>query len=587
MTRLLLLLALALTPFPGCRAVSTGGSAGDPPGAGGQAGRAASGVVATVHPLATEAGTEVLRRGGNAVDAAVAAALMLGVVDGHNSGIGGGCFVLVRRADGSLLALDGRETAPAAVRRETFFGADGKADPGLSQVGALASGVPGSLAAYDLLLREAGTLKLADLLGPAAARADAGFPIDDAYARKLRETAGDLSKFEASAAIFLDPERRPWAAGHVLKQPDLARTYRAIARDGIGWFYRGPFARDLERWMAANGGLLTAADFAGYEVVRREPLVSRYRGQTVVGFPPPSSGGVHVAQVLNVLEPFDLRELDRRDPALRRHVMAEALKLAFADRAFWLGDPAFARVPRGLADERYAADLARRISLERATPVPSHGVPPRAERDVFPAGGPAPQRPQKHTTHIAAADAAGNWVAITATVNTAFGSKVVIPGTGVMMNNQMDDFALQPGVPNAFGLVGAEANAVAPGKRPLSSMSPTVILDGDARSGRPVLTVGAAGGPTIISAVVQVIVNRLDLGMPLERALAEPRLHHQWRPDALVIEASMPQAVVARLEALGHRVERRETIAAAQAAAVQEGGELTAAHDPRVGGASR
>ena len=534
-----------------------------------------NGVVATVNPLATEAGEAVLRRGGNAVDAAVAAALMLGVVDGHNSGIGGGCFVLVRRADGSLLAIDGRETAPADARPETFLRPDGTADPKLSQTGPLASGVPGSLAAYDLVLREAGSTSLASLLEPAAARAEAGFAIDESYARKLKGTAADLAKFGPSAAIFLDPDRKPWPAGHVLKQPDLASTYRAIARDGIAWFYRGPFAAEAGRWMKANGGVLAAGDFSRYEPRRREPLVTHYRGRTIVGFPPPSSGGVHVAQALNILSHFDLAAMQKRDPALRVHVTAEALKLAFADRAFWLGDPDFTRVPRGLVDEAYGADLAKRISPDRATPVPSHGTPPRAAEDVFPGTG-------KHTTHIAAADTKGNWVAITTTVNTAFGSKVVIPGTGVVMNNQMDDFSLDPNTPNAFGLVGSDANAVAPGKRPLSSMSPTVVLDGDLETGKPVLTVGAAGGPTIISAVVQVIVNRLDLGMSLEDALAAPRIHHQWRPDMLVVERAMPDAVVARLTALGHHVMRKEEIAAAQAAVVVPGGALSAAHDPRV-----
>jgi gamma-glutamyltranspeptidase/glutathione hydrolase len=332
--------------------------------------------------------------------------------------------------------------------------------------------------------------------------------------------------------------------------------------------------------MSENGGLLSADDFAGYRALHREPLVTRYRGHTVVGFPPPSSGGVHVAQALNILESFDLRALQQKDPALRLHVTAEALKLAFADRAYWLGDPDFARVPRGLADETYARELAKRIHLDRALEVPSHGQPPRAAEDVFSGAV------EKHTTHVAAADDEGNWVAITTTVNTGFGSKVVIPGTGVLMNNQMDDFSLQPGVANSFGLVGAEANAVAPGKRPLSSMSPTIVFEGDAASGRPVLTVGAAGGPTIISAVVQVIVSRIDLGMPLGQALAEPRVHHQWRPDVLVVERKMPEDVVGRLRALGHRVEARDTLAIAQGAAADAAG-AAAAHDPRTPGAAR
>ena len=534
------------------------------------------GVIATVHPLASEAGADALRRGGNAVDAAVAAALTLGVVDGHNSGIGGGCFVLVRRADGTFLAIDGRETAPAKARRDMFV-RGGKADPALSQTGALASGVPGSLAAYEHALRAAGTTTLPDLLAPAADLAERGFPIDPAYARKLKEAAPDLAKFGASAAVFLDGRGDPRPEGHVLRQPDLARTYRAVAEHGIGWFYGGPFAQALEEWMRRHGGALTARDFADYRVRLREPLVTTYRGYTVVGFPPPSSGGVHVAQILNVLEHFDLAGLERRDPALRRHVMAEAMKLAFADRAHWLGDPDFAQVPRGLADKTYARALAGRIYLDQATPVPAHGEPPEAGQNVFPGI-------EKHTTHIAAADALGNWVAITTTVNTAFGSKVVIPGTGVVMNNQMDDFSIQPGVPNAFGLVGAEANAVAPGKRPLSSMSPTVVLEGDPETGRPDLTVGAAGGPTIINTVVGVIVNRIDLGMTLPESLAAPRLHHQWRPDVLAVESATPDAVVAGLRSRGHEVQIRGHIGTGQAVGAGDEGELVGAHDPRVGG---
>jgi len=535
------------------------------------------GVVAAAHPLAAQAGADALRRGGNAVDAAVAAAVTLGVVDGHNSGLGGGCFVLVRTAAGELLAIDGREVAPAAAHRDLFV-RDGKADPALSQTGALASGVPGSLAAYDDLLRAAGKLTLADALTPAAELADRGFPIDATYARRLAEEAAALAKFPASAAALLDPAGKAWPQGHVLKQPDLARSYRAIAKSGIGWFYEGQFGQAVEEWMKQNGGILTATDFAAYRAVRREPLVTTYRGNAIVGYPPPSSGGVHVGQILNMLEPFDLAALDRQNPGTRHHVTAEAMKLAFADRAFWLGDPAFAKVPRGLTDKAYAAELAKQIRLDRATPVAAPGRPPRHDVDLFPGSA------EKHTTHVAAADAAGNWVAITTTVNTAFGSKVVVPGTGIILNNQMDDFAIQPGVPNAFGLVGAEANAVAAGKRPLSSMSPTIVLAGDARTGRPVLTVGAAGGPTIISAVVQAIVNHVDLGMPVDAALAAPRIHHQWKPDALAVEKAMPSDIMEGLRALGHTVDVRDTIAVAQMVVVNAGGALTAAHDPRVQG---
>jgi gamma-glutamyltranspeptidase/glutathione hydrolase len=525
-------------------------------------------MVATGHPLATDAAADVMRQGGNAVDAAVAAALMLGVVDGHNSGIGGGCFMLIRAADGTVACLDGRETAPAAATRDMFI-RDGKADTRLSQTGALASGVPGSLLVYEHALQRYGRKKLPDLLEPAAKVAAEGFPINRSYARKLHDVAKDLAQFPASRAALLKADAAPLGEGEVLKQPDLARSYRAIADQGAGWFYKGDFARRAGEWMRANGGIITADDFARYEIKLREPLTTTYRGFTVIGFPPPSSGGVHVAQILGMLERFDLRAMERDDPATRVHVTAEAMKLAFADRAHWLGDPDFAAVPRGLLDRDYIAGLSAKIDVNHAAAVGSHGQPPRADHDVF---------GHKHTTHVAAADAEGNWVALTTTVNTAFGSKVIIPGTGVILNNQMDDFSIQPGVPNNFKLIGAEANAVAPLKRPLSSMSPTIVL----KDGRPILTVGAAGGPTIITQVVLATTNHLDLGDELPDALKRPRFHHQWRPDELRVEKTMGETVIANLRKKGHAVTPAAPAGATNAVAQPvAGGPFIGAADPR------
>jgi gamma-glutamyltranspeptidase/glutathione hydrolase len=526
------------------------------------------GMVASVHPLATKAGVEAFGKGGNAVDAAVATALTLGVVDAHNSGIGGGCFVLIHKADGSILCIDGREMAPAAAGRDMFM-RRGKADTHLSQTGPLASGVPGSLLAYQQALDEAGKLKLLDLLVPAADLAASGFAIDEVWARKLKSVAGDLIQFPASAAQFLKPDGSLYEAGDVIRLPDLADSYRAIASQGVAWFYRGPFAWSVERWMKANGGILTAADFAAYHTVRRQPLITDYRGHRIIGMPPPSSGGVHVAQILNILSRFDLPRLSAAD---RHHVLAEAMKLAFADRAHWLGDPDFVKVPRGLVDPSYGRQLASRIRLDRAIEVPTHGQPPRGQLDAF---------ERKHTTHIAAADAQGNWVAITATINTAFGSKVVVPGTGVVLNNQMDDFSVEPGVPNAFKLVGAEANAVAPRKRPLSSMSPTIIL----RDGKPIMTIGAAGGPTIITQVVQGIVRRIDLGDELDRALAGPRIHHQWAPDELRVEQALGEGLIRSLEDKGHTVRVTTALGSSNAVATSvDGTKLVGVSEPRVPG---
>jgi gamma-glutamyltranspeptidase/glutathione hydrolase len=396
-------------------------------------------------------------------------------------------------------------------------------------------------------------------------------------------------------------EGQPLQQGDVLKQPDLAATYRGIAGKGSDWFYRGPFARATDEWMKANGGIMTVSDFANYEIKLREPVATTYRGYKIVSFAPPSSGGVHVVQMLNILEKFDLKSLDE---TTRLHVIAEAMKLAFADRAYWLGDPDFAKVPRGLVSKQYAASLAKKISLKRATEVPEHGAPPGWERDVFPAergraGSPLPAagvnakdgahevtRPtdtlaEKHTTHWSVADAEGNWVAVTATVNTSFGSKVVIPGTGVVMNNQMDDFSIQPGVPNAFGLIGAEANCVASGKRPLSSMSPTIVL----KNGKPIIALGAAGGPRIITSVLMELVDMLDLGMTPREAIAAPRIHHQWSPGELMVEKALPDNLRSALEQRGHTVKELNSFAVSHIVARSADGKgFVGAADPRAGG---
>ena len=532
------------------------------------AGEPTHGMVASVNPLATQAGVAVLKSGGNAIDAAVAVGLTLGVVDTHNSGIGGGCFLLIHLANGANVCIDGREMAPAAATRDMFI-REGKGDTQLSQTGPLASGVPGEIAAFDFAVKHYGKKKLRDLLLPAADLAEKGFPVPANYAKLLLSVAEDLRKFPSSTAVFFH-DGRPVAAGENLAQPDLAGTYRAIAERGADWFYRGPFAAALDAWMKNHGGILTSNDFAQYHIELRQPIATLYRGCEVVSFPPPSSGGVHVLEMLNILEHFDLKNLDE---ATRMHVIAEAMKLAFADRAYWLGDPDFVKVPRGLISKAYAADLAKQIHPAHATPVASHGLPPDWQTDLF----------KKHTTHFSVADDQGNWVACTATINTSFGSKVVIPGTGVTMNNQMDDFSIQAGVPNHFGLIGAEANSVAPGKRPLSSMSPTLVF----RNGQPIISLGAAGGPKIISAVLQELVGMLDLGLSPSQAVGAARIHQQWAPDTLYVEkklsATLKQALIDR----GHKLEELPAVAVSQIVARSpDGKSFTGAADPRAGGSA-
>jgi len=380
-----------------------------------------------------------------------------------------------------------------------------------------------------------------------------------------------MKKVCGAQVALLKPDGSAYHDGETLEQPDLARTYRGIAEHGTSYFYRGPFAAAVSAWMAGHGGLLSADDFAAYQPILREPLITTYRGRTIVGFPPPSSGGVHVAEILNILENFDVEAIFRRDVGQYQHLLAEAMKLAFADRAYWLGDPDFARVPRGLIDKDYAKSLAAKIDLAKATAVAHHGTPPAADESVF----------LKHTTHVATADAEGNWVAMTQTINTSYGSKVIVPGTGVVLNNQMDDFAIAPGTPNSFGLIGAEANAVAPRKRPLSSMSPTIVLE----NGQPVLTLGAAGGPTIISQVAQALVRRLDLNLPLDQALAQPRVHHQWSPDAVRIESRLDDSLQKALTSRGHKLTPISNMGVTQAIELDRAsGRFLGLHDPRIPG---
>jgi gamma-glutamyltranspeptidase/glutathione hydrolase len=537
----------------------------------GEVGTGTRGIVSSTHPLATEAGLAVLRNGGNAIDAAVAVGLTLGVVDGHNSGIGGGCFMLIRRADGRIVALDGREMAPAAATRDMYL-RNGKADTALSQTGALASGVPGALATYAQAIREYGKKPLAELITPAAQIADDGFQLNGIYGRKIKGAAAALRQFDSTREIFFKPDGQPLAEGDLLRQKDLARSYRAIAKEGADWFYRGAYATAVDAWMRQNKGTLTATDFRNYVVKTRTPISTTYRGYTLYGMGPPSSGGVHVAQILNLLEGFDLAEM--KEPGLRQHVLAEAMKIAFADRAHWLGDPDFADVPRGLLDKGYAKRLAKGIRLDRATKVAGHGTPPDADPRFF----------EKHTTHFSVADAEGNWVACTQTINTAFGSKVIVPGTGILLNNEMDDFSVEPGVPNHFKLIGAEANAIAPGKRPLSSMSPTLVL----KDGQPVLALGAAGGPTIITQVVLALVSVLDLKQPLDAALAQPRIHQQWVPDEVRVEKALPAELRAALIKRGHTLAEEPTFGVSHIVGRSpDGKSFVGAADPRAGGLAK
>jgi gamma-glutamyltranspeptidase/glutathione hydrolase len=465
----------------------------------------------------------VLRRGGNAIDAAVATGLVLGVVDQFNSGIGGGGFLLLRLADGKVFAVDGREKAPAAASRGMFV-KEGGYDSRLSRVGPRAVGVPGILAAYEKALDLGGSRSLGELIQPAIDLAEQGFVLDAYALSRYRNAIEELRRDAASARIYLHPDGSQLKEGDILRQPDLAETYRRIAAEGLSYFYRGEFARRFASYMAENGGFITLEDMESYRAVMREPVVGKYRGYSVLGMPPPSSGGVHVVQILNLIEAGGI--LGGRSGWDRDTILwtSRFMSRAFEDRAAYLGDSDYYPVPvERLTSKAYAEEIVAGLMKAEATD--------SAAGDVAPLDG-------GHTTSYVVLDRDRNVVAVNQTVNLNYGAKITLPGTGVLLNNQMDDFSAQPGEPNAFGLVGSEANAIEPGKRPLSSMSPTIIV----KDSRPVMVLGGAGGPAIITAVLQVVVNVLDFKMDLAQAISLPRFHHQYLPDVLIVEEDSPLA---------------------------------------------
>lgn len=550
---------------------------------------------ATVHPLATQSAMRILGQGGNAIDAAISAALVLGVVDGHNSGIGGGCLVLIRRSNGEILAIDGRETA-SELATESMYIRDGKPNPSLSQDGPLACGVPGQIAAMFSMSQRAGRLPWAQLFSDAIRIAFEGVEASRSVARTIASESTQLSTYPASKAIYFHPDGRPILEGEIFVQKDLANTLQLLAKEGPDWFYKGPFAMNCCRYLQSIGGILTTKDFQSYQAIERTPLRTSYREHQIIGFPPPSSGGMHIAQMLSMLEPFPIDQWMLQKQVSYYHVLIEAMKRAFADRAHWLGDSDFVNVPTTLLDASYLAERMSDFRLDRATSNVQYGNPPGTNPNQHNSTRtPKPnnensESDKKHTTHLTTADADGNWVAMTCTVNTSWGCKVTVPGTGVMLNNEMDDFAIAPGTPNAFGLVGSKANAVGPKKRPLSSMSPTIVLD---KNNQPILTAGAAGGPKIINATLQVLLRVLDGKFEVDSAVAAPRIHHQWQPDKVNFENEIGKNTplqisanqIEELQGLGHRLETASALAICQAIERRDSS-LEASHDPRAQGAS-
>ncbi|MEM9450829.1 MAG: gamma-glutamyltransferase [Cyanobacteria bacterium P01_E01_bin.6] len=534
------------------------------------------GMVTTIDRVASEIGSEMLRRGGNAIDAAVAVHFALAVVNPEAGNIGGGGFMIVRMADGQIDALDFRETAPLASTRNMFLNETGDVTD-RSRIGHLAAGIPGSVAGLWEAHQRFGSLPWKDLVEPSVALAE-GMIVHERLAQSLGTHAEKLQQYPATAAVFL-ANGQPPRVGDRLMQPDLAATLRRIASNGKDGFYQGETAELVEAEMQRGNGIITREDLANYRAVWRSPIVFQYRDHTVVSMPPPSSGGVAIAKILNIIEGYDLRDVGflSRDHI---HIWTEAAKRAFADRNSYLADPDFVSQPVDvLISDEYAA--ARRMEIHPEQATPSQQVQPGLQRG---GNGGAPQEGED-TTHYSILDNDGNAVAVTTTINSLYGSLVTVTGAGFLLNNEMDDFAIRPNTPNQFGLVQGEENAIEPGKRMLSSMSPTIVLDA---TGHVKLVTGSPGGPTIISSVAQIISNIVDFNMDLDDATVAPRLHHQHFPDVLSFELNgLDLNIRSALQEMGHTVDERSGYQGnVQSILVLPDGTLAGMADPRRGGAA-
>jgi len=529
------------------------------------------GMVVAQEKISAQVGADILRRGGNAVDAAVATGFAMAVTYPRAGNIGGGGFMVIHSAERNEdVAIDYRETAPAATTAQIFLGADGKPDPAKSRDSGLGIGVPGTVAGLTLALEKygSGRFTLAQLLEPAIVLARDGFIVTDDIADTLPGWYPRLARFPSSARIFAKSDGKPFGEGDRLVQSDLADTLARVAAQGPPGFYEGPVAEKIAKAVSDAGGIMTPDDLKAYQPVIRAPVRGTYRGYDIVSMPLPSSGGVVLVETLNILEGFQLGDLKQGSPA-SLHLLIEAMKRAYADRARYLGDPAFVNAPIDtLTAKDYATRLRTSISADRATP----------SKDIVSAL-PAP-REGSNTTHYSVVDSNGNAVSNTYTLNFSYGVGLVADGTGVLLNNELDDFTAAVGASNAYGLVGYEANLPGPGKRPLSSMSPTIVL----KDGKPVLVTGSPGGSRIISTVLQVIVNVLDYKMDVAAAVAAPRLHHQWLPDEVRVEHGFPDDVLFELKAMDHLIVEPMGQTSANSIAVTPNGPL-GAPDPRTRGA--
>jgi gamma-glutamyltranspeptidase/glutathione hydrolase len=529
---------------------------------------AQNGMVVTQEALATRVGVDILQKGGNAVDAAVAVGFALAVTYPRAGNLGGGGFMLIHRASGEDAAIDYRETAPQAITNKTFLDAEGNADPEKSRNSALAIGVPGTVEGLAFAERKygSGRFTLADLIAPAIALARDGILVTDDTADLLPNERSRLARWPSSAKIFLKSDGTAFGSGDRLVQSDLANTLEVIAKGGPHAFYFGPIAEKLAAAVQAAGGVMTVDDVNSYSAFERTPVRGSYRGYDIVSMPPPSSGGVELIEMLNILEGYDLAH---DDEAQALHLMIEAMKRAYADRALFFGDPDTVAVPVArLISKDYAATWRATIDPARATPA----------NEIRPGG--TVQSEGRNTTHFSVVDKLGNAVSNTYTLNFSYGVGLVADGTGILLNNELDDFAVKPDAPNAYGLIGYEANAPGPGKRPVSSMTPTIVL----KDGKPFLITGSPGGSRIITTVLQVVVDVIDRGLDIASAVSAPRVHNQWMPDQVFAEPGVSPDVVAALQARGDKVVATRPFTSATSIMVTPQGFVGAA-DPRTRGA--
>ncbi|TDJ23543.1 MAG: gamma-glutamyltransferase [Gammaproteobacteria bacterium] len=531
------------------------------------------GMVASRSMLASEVGARIMRDGGNAIDAAVATGFAIAVTYPSAGNLGGGGFMVIRLADGTVVTNDHRERAPGAAHRDMYLDEAGQVVQGASTTSHLAAGVPGTVAGLLDVLERYGTVSRKQALAPAIELARGGFLLSYDLARNLGRRADTFRRYPGSAAQFLQPDGTTFATGDRFRQPDLARTLTRISDQGRDGFYKGETADLIVAEMQRGNGLINHEDLTSYRSVWREPIAGRYRGHEIYSMPPPSSGGVLIVQMLNMLEPFDLAAMGYGSAA-RAHLLIEAERRAYADRAEHMGDPDFYPVPvHRLIDPGYARTRFADFNVDQASRSQDIGA------GQWPSESP-------ETTHISVLDAAGNAVAFTTTLNLSFGSKIVVQGAGFLLNNEMDDFSVKEDTPNAYGLIGRKANAIEPGKRMLSSMSPTVVV----KDGKPLLVTGSPGGATIITTVLQVIVNVIDHNMDVSDAVAAPRFHHQWQPDRIIYEpyAFSPDTLRV-LDRLGHKNLQPWTYGRGIGDAnsvMGRNGELLGVNDPRNDGGS-